>query len=291
MPDVTSTLLPFALGFIMFAVGVTLVPADFTRLFEQPRAVLVGLLGQLVVLPFVAWLIATAWGLTPEMAVGLVIIGACPGGASSALITHLARGAAALSVTLTAISSLVALVSMPIVVQVALQHFLATDQTVAFSVAKLVRGVFVITTVPVALGMLLRAKAPQWIARHEATIGRVATTLFVLIVVATFVSQRGPLLANLLSVGPAAACLNLAVMLAGAGLALGFGLGRRDAIAIASECGVHNAGLGIFVAVSVLATPALAVPSVVYALLMNVGAVGLIVVARRSSPLVCAQNA
>ena len=128
-PTIIGTLLPFALGFIMFAVGVTLVPADFTRLFEQPRAVIAGLIGQLVLLPVLAWTMAVVFRLSPPMAVGLVILGACPGGASSALITHLARGSAALSVTLTAITSLVALVSMPIVVQGALRHFLGAGQS------------------------------------------------------------------------------------------------------------------------------------------------------------------
>jgi BASS family bile acid:Na+ symporter len=115
----------------------------------------------------------------------------------------------------------------------------------------------------------------------QNALGRIATTLFVLIVIATFVSQRDALMANLATVGPAAASLNLGVMLAGAGLALAFGLGRRDAIAITSECGLQNAALGIFIATTVLGTPALAVPSVIYALLMNLGAFGLIFVARR----------
>jgi len=280
-PNIIGTLLPVALGFIMFAVGVTLVPADFTRLFEQPRAVIAGLIGQLLFLPLLAWTMAVVFRLSPPMAVGLVILGACPGGASSALITHLARGSAALSVTLTAITSLVALVSMPIVVQGAMRHFLGADSPIEFSVAKMVRGVFFITTVPVAVGMLLRTWWPGLVDRLQTVLGRIATTLFVLIVIATFVSQREALLANLSSVGPAAASLNLAVMFAGAGLALAFGLGRRDAIAITSECGLQNAALGIFIATSVLGTPALAVPSVVYALLMNLGAFGLILVARR----------
>ncbi len=281
MPDVVNTLLPAALGFIMFAVGITLVPRDFTRLFEQPRAVIAGLFGQLVLLPVVAWALAIAWGLTPEMAVGLVILGACPGGASSALITHLARGSAALSVTLTAITSLVALVSMPLLVQASLNSFLGAHSPVEVSVAKLVRGVFFISTVPVLLGMALRAWRPLQADRLQAGLGRVATTLFVLIVIATFVSQRGPLLANLATVGPAAASLNVIVMLAGVGLALALKLDRRDAIAIASECGLQNAGLGIFIATSVLGMASLAVPSVVYALLMNLGAFVLIFLARR----------
>ena len=281
MPDIIGTLLPLALAFIMFAVGVTLVPSDFTRLLREPRAVIAGLIGQLLLLPLFAWSLAVAWALPPEMAVGLVILGACPGGASSALITHLARGTAALSVTLTAITSVVALASMPIVVQVALRVFLGDASEIEFSIMRLVRGVFVITTVPVAAGMLLRAWRPALVNRLQAALGRVATTLFVLIVIATFVNQREALLANLSSVGPAAASLNVAVMLAGVALGFAFRLDRRDAIAIASECGLQNAALGIFVATSVLGAASLAVPSVVYALLMNVGAFGLIFVARR----------
>jgi BASS family bile acid:Na+ symporter len=162
-----------------------------------------------------------------------------------------------------------------------MRHFLGADSPIQFSVAKMVRGVFFITTVPVAVGMLLRAWQARWVDQLQNALGRIATTLFVLIVIATFVSQRDALMANLATVGPAAASLNLGVMLVGAGLALAFGLGRRDAIAITSECGLQNAALGIFIATTVLGTPALAVPSVIYALLMNLGAFGLIFVARR----------
>jgi BASS family bile acid:Na+ symporter len=281
MPDVIGTLLPAALAFIMFAVGVTLVPSDFGRLFREPRAVIAGLIGQLLLLPLFAWGLAVAWALPPEMAVGLVILGACPGGASSALITHLARGTAALSVTLTAITSVVALASMPVIVQLALKAFLGDASTIEFSITRLVRGVFVITTVPVAAGMLLRAWRPGLVDRMQTLLGRLATTLFVLIVIATFINQREALLANLSSVGPAAASLNAAVMVTGVALGFAFRLDRRDAIAIASECGLQNAALGIFIATSVLGAASLAVPSVVYALLMNVGAFGLIVIARR----------
>lgn len=281
MPSIVGTLLPLGLAFIMFAVGVTLVPADFTRLLTQPRAVAAGLIGQLILLPLFAWWLAVAWQLPPEMAVGLVILGACPGGASSALITHLARGSAALSVTLTAITSVVALASMPIVVQLGLRHFLGDATQIEFSIGKLVRGVFIITTVPVILGMLLRAWLPAFTDRVQGTLGKVATALFVLIVIATFVSQREALLANFATVGPAAASLNVAVMAAGIALGLVFRLNRPDSIAIASECGLQNAALGIFVATTLLAAPPLAVPSVVYALIMNLGAFALIAWARR----------
>jgi bile acid:Na+ symporter, BASS family len=280
MPPIIEVLLPAALGFIMFSVGITLVPADFKRLVEQPRAVAAGLIAQLLFLPVIAWLLAVAWQLPPEMAVGLMILGACPGGPSSVLITHLARGTAALSITLTAITSLVAMLSVPLVVNLSLRVFLGADSPIELSVARLVRSVFLITTVPVAAGMLLRAWRPQLADRLQIWLGRIATTLFVLIVIATFVSQREALFNHLPTVGPAAASLNLAVMLVGAGLALALRLDRRDGIAIAAECGLQNAALGIFIATAVLGAAPLAVPSVVYALLMNVGALGLILVAR-----------
>jgi bile acid:Na+ symporter, BASS family len=281
MPPIAEVLLPAALAFIMFSVGITLVPADFTRLVREPRAVTAGLIGQLLVLPLAAWALAVAWRLPPEMAVGLMILGACPGGASSALITHLARGTAALSITLTAITSVAAVVTVPLVVNLALALFLAEDSEVELSVGRLVRGVFLITTVPVVAGMALRALRPALADRLQGNVSRVATALFVLIVIAFFVKERSTIVANLATVGPAAASLVVVVMAAGIGLALAFRLGRRDGIAIASECGLQNAALGIFIATALLATPALAVPSVVYALLMNVGALAFVFIARR----------
>jgi BASS family bile acid:Na+ symporter len=281
MPPIAEVLLPAALAFIMFSVGITLVPADFTRLVREPRAVTAGLIGQLLVLPLAAWAFAVAWRLPPEMAVGLMILGACPGGASSALITHLARGTAALSITLTAITSVAAVVTVPLVVNLALALFLGGNSEIELSIGRLVRGVFLITTVPVVAGMALRAFRPGLADRLQGGVSRVATALFVLIVVAFFVKERSTIVANLATVGPAAASLVVVVMTAGIGLALAFRLGRRDGIAIASECGLQNAALGIFIATVVLATPALAVPSVVYALLMNVGALAFVFVARR----------
>ena len=276
-----NTLLPAALAIIMFAVGITLVPTDFTRLVARPRAVIAGLLGQVIVLPGAAWALAIAWRLPPEMAAGLMIVAASPGGASSALIAHLARGSAALSVTLTVLTSLAALVTMPLVVQAGVGLFLAHDVATQFSVGRIVRGVFVIATVPVAAGMLLRAWRPALIARLERPLGRTATLLFVAIVIATFVGQRESLVANLPTVGPAAATLNVFMMAAGIALGRVFAVGRRDALAIAADCGLHNAALGIFVATAVFHAPVLAVPSVVYALVMNVGAFGLIAFGRR----------
>jgi BASS family bile acid:Na+ symporter len=281
---VVDILLPLALGFIMFALGLTLTVADFARLVARPRAMAVGLIGQIVLVPLVGFAVATAAGLSPAMAAGLMIVAACPGGASSGLITHLARGDTALSISLTAVTSVASVVTLPFVLDVALRHFLGAGMAAELPVGKLVRGVFFLATVPVGLGMLLKRWRPALTARMVRVTERIATALFLLIVLATFASQRETLAANIGAVGPAALLHNLAVMALGVGIASAAGLALRDRIAIAIECGLHNAAVGIFIAATVLGMPALAVPSVVYALLMNLTAIGLIVFMRRREP-------
>jgi BASS family bile acid:Na+ symporter len=278
---ILSVLLPLALAGIMFVLGLSLVPADFLRLFTRPWAVSIGLLGQVALLPVMAYGVARSFGLSGEMAVGVMILAACPGGASSGLLTMLARGDTALSITLTAISSLLAAVSLPLIVSVSLQQFMDQSSVVDIPVGSMARGVFLLTTVPVALGMALRHFKPVLTTRIEPAAGKLATALFVLIVIATFVGQRTVIIDNLPAVGPAMIVLNLLAMGMGFGLAALSGLARSGRIAIAMECGLQNAGLGIFVAMTVLQTPALSVPIVVYALLMNFGAIALVLWMRR----------
>ncbi|MDP2825184.1 MAG: bile acid:sodium symporter family protein [Sulfuritalea sp.] len=277
---VVELLLPLALAFIMFSLGLTLVLDDFKRVFTRPKAMLVGLIGQMLLVPVLAFAVARAWGLAPEMAVGLMILAACPGGVSSGLLTHLARGDTALSISLTAVTSVAAVVTVPFVVDLSMQQFMQTGASVEFPLLKMVRGVFLLTTVPVLLGMSLKAWRPALALRLERPTGRLATLLFVLIVLATFVSQRQVLIDNLGSIGPAAMLLDLLAIAAGLAMAGAAGLLRRERIAIATECGLQNAGLGIFIAASVMQSPAMAVPSVVYALLMNFGAIFFVILMR-----------
>lgn len=281
---VVDVLLPLALAFIMFALGLTLVVDDFRRVLTRPKAMLLGLVGQMLVVPLLAFALALAWGLQGEMAVGLMILAACPGGVSSGLLTHLARGDTALSISLTAVTSIAAVLSVPFIVDLSMVRFMSTGVNVDFPLLKMVRGVFLLTTVPVVLGMSLKAWRPVLAVRLERPAGRLATALFVLIVLATFVSQRQVLMDNLGRIGPAAMLLNMLVMATGFGLAVAGGLARRARIALATECGLQNAGLGIFIAASVLQSPAMTVPSVVYALLMNFGAIAFVVLMRRMEP-------
>lgn len=286
-----DVLLPAALAFIMFSVGLALQAADFRSVFMRPRALLIGLVGQLVAVPLAALGVVLVFDLPPTLGVGLLVLAACPGGASAGFLTHLARGNAALSLTLTVISSLAALVTFPLLVKLALAWLGAGvlgeggAQLAALPVGKLIGSVLVVTTLPILAGMLLRHKAACLTARAEPLIGRMATLFFAVIVVATFMTHQHTILANLLSVGPATLVLNFAVMGIAYGMVSVVGAERRDAVAVAMECGLQNAGLAIFVAIVLLRQPELAVAGVVYALTMNFGALGLVFVSRRRQPL------
>ena len=275
LPSV-SQVLPIALAFIMLYLGLTLQVADFQRVLARPRALLAGLAGQLLLVPTLAFGVAWFLQLDPVMAVGLMVLAACPGGVSSGLLTHLARGDVALSISLTAITSLVAVLSLPLVVNAAMQFFLASGMGVDFPLADMVRKIFLLTTLPVLTGMALRAWQPKRIQAIEPLAGRIATALFVVIILGTFWEQRQVLLDHLASVGPASALLNLLVLTSAWFVSRQFGLMPRDRIAVVTECGLQNSALGIYVCVQVLQTPAMSVPSVIYALLMNGGALAFV---------------
>jgi BASS family bile acid:Na+ symporter len=269
----------------MFYLGLTLRVADFRAVLQRPRALTAGLLGQIVLLPLAAATVAVATGLEPTMAVGLMVLAACPGGVSSGLLTHLGRGDVALSITLTALSSVAAMLSLPLVLDLSLRAFAGSTLQVELPLAATVARIFVLTAVPVGAGMTLRALAPRATARIEPLFGRLSTGLFIAIVLATFWTQREALLRHLPAVGAACALLN-AGLLAAAWLGTrAAGLERRDRIAVATECGLQNSALGIYVTLELLRSPAMSVPSVVYALLMNVGALAFaaLVRARRSA--------
>ena len=273
-------LLPLALAFIMLYLGLTLQAGDFQRVLQRPRALAAGLLGQLLMVPALGWLVASLMPLDPIMAVGLMVLAACPGGVSSGLLTHLARGDVALSISLTAVTSVAAVLSLPLVVTLSMQYFMHSAVGIDFPLASMVRSIFLLTTVPVLLGMGLRAWKPVEVSRIEPVASRIATGLFVLIVLSTFWDQRQVLFHHLSSIGPAAMLLNLLILLGAWGLSHQFGLRARDRIAVVTECGLQNSALGIFVCLQLLHSPAMSVPSVVYALLMNLGGLAFVVLMR-----------
>ena len=269
----TNLLLPLALGVIMFGLGLGLAPDDFRRVARYPRAVLVGLFLQTGVLPWVALALALLFRLPPELAVGLMLLAASPGGATANIYSHLARGDVALNITLTAINSVLCLLTLPVILNLSLEFFLGAGQYVPPPVQKIVE-VAVIILLPVALGMALRGFAPKFAARTEKPIRLLSVLVLALLIVAAIAQAWSTLVAWFAVVGLACLLFNLASMGAGYAAPLAIRLPRKQAIAIAMEIGIHNGTLAIFVALNVLGNAAMSIPAAVYSLMMFFTAAG-----------------
>jgi bile acid:Na+ symporter, BASS family len=273
---ITQALLPAALAFIMFAMGLTMSPGDFRLVFTRPKAMAVGLAAKIVLLPLTGLAVVAAFRPSPEFAVGLIILAACPAGVSSSLLTHLGGGRTALAAAITVLSSLAALATVPLLVNLALGTFAGYDHAVAVPVGRMVLGIFLVDTVPLVLGLAVQRLRPQL----AATLGRaarpLATLLFAVIVVGAFASQKDTLLDNFATAVPPAAALNLLAMAVAWSAAAAFRLSLAERIAVVMETGLQNGALGIFVAVTLLGSQAMMVPSIVYALVMNVTALAFI---------------
>ena len=263
----TTLLLPLALGAIMFGLGLGLTGDDFRRVARYPRAVLVGLGLQTLLLPWVAFGLALGFGLSPELAVGLMLLAASPGGATANIYSHLARGDVALNITLTAINSLLCLLTLPLILNLSLEYFLGTGQYVPPPTKKVIE-VAVIIVLPVLLGMLVRAQAPGFAARAEKPLRLLALLVLALLIVAAVSKEWQTLTASLAAVGLACLLFNLISMAVGYAAPLALRLPRRQATAIAMEIGIHNGTLAIFIALNVLANTTMSIPAAVYSLLM-----------------------
>jgi len=259
--------LPFTIGMINLSLGLGLVKDDFRRVFQEPAAVSIGVGAQLVLLPLLGFAWAFATGLTPELAVGMVLIAACPGGAHSNLFSNLARGDTALSVSLTALSGVVTVVSIPLWLWAATTAFGAGD-AVRLPVLQTMGQIFAVVIVPLAAGMLLRAQAPKIAPRLEGVVKAVAVLLLLVIVVGAVARQSEQVAAFARDVGGAVTGLHLCGMLAGFGLALALKRPRQQQVTIALEVGVQNSALAVGIAMTLLDNTGIAVPAIVYSLLV-----------------------
>ena len=231
---VTQVLLPVSLAFIMFSLGLALVLDDFKRVVVRPKDFAVGAVSQIVLLPAIAFGLVLAWPMDPVLKVGVMILAACPGGVTSNLMTHLARGDTALSVSLTAVISIVGVVTLPLIVGGSIVFFMDAETAPEISVGQTILGVFLITTVPVALGMALRHFSPAFALAFERRARIVATVLFVLIILGAILSERANLVSYFIQAGPVTLALNLVMMALAFALAMLFGLGVRQRTAITS---------------------------------------------------------
>lgn len=280
---IAQVLLPAGLAAIGGVVGLGLRPADFARLVSEPRAMLVGVAAQMLLLPLLAVAILAVAPLPGPFAVGLVVLAACPGGITSHLLTLLARGDVALAVSITAVTNTASTVTLPLVVTLATGRFLGASADIAIPVGPTMAGVFLVSALPLALGMLARARFPAGAARAEPALRRLAVTVFVAIVAHTFLGQTDAFAEHAAAVGPRVVALNVTAMAIAHTLARAAATGDARAVAITVECGLQNAAMAIFVATTLLGRPDIAVPAVLYALTMNLSALAL-VAARRRAP-------
>jgi BASS family bile acid:Na+ symporter len=257
--------LPAAIAVIMCSLGMTLTPADFRRVLVAPRGVLIGMVNLALISPLLALATAQIFGLSPELAVGLVLLGASPGGMMANMLTHLSRGDTALSVTMTAISSVGAIVTVPLFLAISSAYFDAGDVGETSMLGVVVR-VFAITIVPVAIGMALRQRRPRDVEALYPRVRNASLVLFALVVLGAIASEHDTVAENAAEVGGAAVALNVAAMSLSFAISKLARLDDRQATAIALELGIHNAALAIAVGASLATT--VTIPAAVYASFM-----------------------
>jgi BASS family bile acid:Na+ symporter len=281
---ITQVFLPVSLAFIMFSVGLELAAKDFKRVAVQPKDFLIGALSQVVLLPLVAFLLLSIWRIDPALAVGVMIIAACPGGVTSNLMTYLARGDTALSVSLTAVISLLAIVTLPLIVGLSISHFMDAATAPDLSIGATVGGVFAITAVPVIIGMTVNHFAPAFARKFERTARIVASLLFVVIIAGAIFAERDNIVGYFLQAGPVTLALNLTMMALALAIARVAGLGARQRTAITLECGLQNGTLAVFVAATLIGSREMMVPGAIYSLLMFPTALAYLFLVMRRRP-------
>jgi bile acid:Na+ symporter, BASS family len=262
---------PLALVTIMFSLGLSLQVADFVRVVKFPKAFAIGALCQLIMLPTTAYLVAIAFGLPPQLALGLMILSFCPGGPTSNMMTKLAHGDVALSISLTGMTSLVTVFTMPLLLKLFADHFLGLSAP-QIDVTGLGFSLFGMMTVPVAVGIVLRRYATDIVIAVERFVFALALGFFALVVIGALAINWTPFLENLMRLGPSVIALNILMLGVGLGVARLFALDRAQATAIAIESGIQNAALGITVGSLIVERaadlPPFSLPSGVYGITM-----------------------
>jgi BASS family bile acid:Na+ symporter len=263
----TTVIMPFALGIIMLGLGLSLTVDDFKRVVKLPKAVLIGLFCQMILLPIVCFLVANAFELPPVLAVGLMLLSASPGGATANLYSHLAKGDVALNVTLTAVNSVLTIFSIPIIVNLSLSYFMGTEQYIPLQFKKVVE-VFMIVLIPVTIGMLMNKNFPVFSRKMQKPVKIASVFILAFVIITATLKEKNNVGMYFAQVGLAALSFNILSMLSGYFLPKVFRLPRKQRISIAMEIGIHNGTLAIFIALNALQNTAMAMPAAIYSLMM-----------------------
>jgi len=252
----------------MFGIGLTLGFIDFIRVFKEPKAALIGIFMQLLILPLVAFLIALTFNLSPELAVGLMIISFVPGGTTSNVFTNLAKGDVALSISLTAFISLITPFTIPLVLIFTMQYFLGQESIVDIPLIKTVFQLLMITVLPVSLGMFILSKWKNTANKIDPTIRLFSIIFLFFIVLAIIIKHKSEMLGFFIQAGAATLTLNIFVLALGYFTGKYFGLSQKQVIALSYEVGIQNAPLAMIIAGTIIGSNIMMIPALTYGLLM-----------------------
>lgn len=276
----TEVLLPLALAFVMFGMGLTLTISDFGRLLKAPKAILTGFLGQIVLLPLLTFAICLAFELPPYIAVGIMVLAACPGGTTSNLISHIAKANLALSVSLTAISTIACVFTTPFIIQFAIDYFVK-ENAPAFSVVETVLGLIGVSILPVVIGMIIRRLFTGFATKTETFFRQFSMYFMLAMIVGVLVSERDNLATSFESAFLVCLTLNLSSVLMGLILAKVSAASFKDSLTLAIEIGVQNAALAMLICITFLKAPDYAIAPGVYGIAMYIGPALLAIWAKR----------
>ena len=278
---VTQVLLPLALAIIMMGMGLTLVVDDFKRVILYPKAIALGIIFHVVMLPLIAWLVIAVLGLKLELAVGLMILASCPAGPTSNLITHLSKGDTALAITLTVCSSMVTIFTIPFVVNFSIQYFMPEGGSEMLPLFRTILTVLLIIAVPVAIGMFLKQKFPAFAQKSQKTFKLLSALFLVLIIISALYKEKDNLGEFFRLAGPAALLLNILTLGISFVLARLIQLNFKQSLTISIESGIQNGTLGIAIATTLLQNAAMSIPSAIYSIIMFITATVIIYIGNK----------
>ena len=265
---VNSVVIPVCLFLIMMGMGLTLITNDFKRVLKYPKAVGIGLTNQLILLPIIGFALANIMPLRPEYAVGVMLLVLCPGGTTSNLFTYLAKGDVALSVTMTAIASVITVFTIPIVLSFSLIYFMGSGSEFELPVVKTVLTLVVLTIVPISIGMLIKRYAPKVADRSQVYVSRFGVIFLTFLVLFLCYVQRDIIVDAFIATGPVSVLLNLSTMALGYYSSKWFGLNLAQRTSVTLEVGLQNSTLSIFMALTLLSNYDMSMMPAIYTLVM-----------------------
>ncbi len=265
---ITQVFLPLALFIIMMGMGLSLVVDDFRRVLRFPKAVAIGVVLKLIAIPLITFGLLAVIPLEPELAVGFILLAACPGGATTNLITNLAKGDVALSITLTAIASLITVFTIPILVNLGLEQYMGETRSILLPFGKTMAQILAITVIPVIIGMVINNRKPAFAQKAEKPVKIISAVFLVLIIAAALLKERANIGDFFKMAGPVALIMNLIGMSIGYLVTLMLTRNKQQAITVGVEVGVVNGTLGIAIAAGILGSSVMSIPSAIYSILM-----------------------